>query len=140
MIFPGIGTAVGGFLGGIAGAIGGGWLGSKLGGKAAEKTYDVVTGTKPEEEAPEVQTEGEYSTEDPSYASLQLQTEAAETQNEILNTLKQIEWNLKPEVQQSLDERYLNNAQRMFDVPPQAPQYDLGVGGLVQQSTNPLGY
>lgn len=139
MIFPGIGTAVGGFLGGIAGAIGGGWLGSKLGGKAAEKTYDVVTGTKPEEEAPEVQTEGEYSTEDPAYASLQLQSEAAETQNEILNTLRQIEWNLKPEVQQSLDEKYLNNAQRMFDVPPEVTQQNLTINGGISSASNPLG-
>lgn len=140
MIFPGIGTAVGGLLGGIAGAIGGGWLGSKIGGKAGEKTYDLVTGTKPEE--PEVQTEGQYETEDPStYQSLQLQNESLNMQNEILNTLRQIEWNLSPETQKSLDQSYLDNAQRVFDRPPEVPQYNVGLNGTQTNSniSNPLG-
>lgn len=84
--------------------------------------------------------EGTYETEEPSYNNLQLQQEQSDKQNEIVNLLRQIEWNLKPEVQQSLDQKYLDTAQRMFEQPPTAPNYDFGInGGMMNHMSNPLG-
>ena len=64
--------------------------------------------------------EGSYETEAPDYRELEYQQEQAGVQNEILNTLRQIEVNLDPTVQQKLDNNYLEMAKRMFD---QAPTY-----------------
>lgn len=95
---------------------------------------------KQEQEATEMATEGSYDTEEPSYNNFQLQQEQFDRQNEIVNLLRQIEYNLKPEVQQSLDQKYLDTAQRMFEQPPTAPNYDLGInGGMTTPTYNPLG-
>ena len=64
--------------------------------------------------------EGSYETEAPDYREIEYQQEQAGVQNEILNTLRQIEVNLDPTVQQKLDNNYLETAKRMFD---QAPTY-----------------
>jgi len=134
MIFPGVGTLIGGALGGLIGTFAGSHVGSKLGAKIGEKTYDLATDTKPE-----VQSEGQYTTENTNgYESLQLQSESLNMQNEILNSLRQIEYNLNPNVQKSLDQSYLNNAQRMFDRPPEYDEYYQDYVGINPNMTSLL--
>jgi len=111
-VIPVVGTAIGGLIGGILGSFGGSWLGSKGGEALGKAGYDLATG--------QTKTEGQYTTENTkNYESLQLQNNAVSTQNEILNTLRQIEYNLNPTTQKELDKSYLDNAQRMFDTPPE---------------------
>lgn len=65
-------------------------------------------------------TEGQMTTESPNYSSLLLQNESNSMQKEILDTLRQIEFNLNPEIQKDLDESYIENIKRSFDKTPEA--------------------
>lgn len=141
MIFPGVGTAIGALIGGIGGAIGGGWLGSKLGGKAAESGYTAITGDDGTKTSMNLaSSEGDYSTDNAMNASLSLQAENLNTQSEILNTLKQIEYNLSPETQMELDKGYLTSAQDMFKDGAPTVQYDTPMlNSLMTNFDNPMG-
>lgn len=113
-VVPVIGTAIGGLIGGILGAVGGGWLGSKGGEALGEYGYDLATGN-----TNRAASEGSLTTETPSYSSMAAQNEQLEMQREMLNSLKQIELNLNPEIQRDLDNAYIDNIKREFDRPPE---------------------
>lgn len=113
-VVPVIGTAIGGLIGGILGAVGGGWLGSKGGEALGEYGYDLATGN-----TNRAASEGSLITETPSYSSMAAQNEQLEMQREMLNSLKQIELNLNPEIQKDLDNAYIDNIKREFDRPPE---------------------
>lgn len=100
---------------------------------------DIKKDMDAEKQQKQIETQGSYDTEVPENNDYTYMQESADKQNAILDILSQIEYNLRPEVQQHLDERYLSNAQRMFDRPPEAPQYDLGLNGMVPSMNNPLG-
>ena len=114
-VVPGIGTAIGGLIGGILGAVGGGFLGSKAGEKVGEYGYDLLSGN-PNNTAV---TEGQMVTETPSYSSLLLQNESVDMQKQILGTLRNIEFNLNPQIQKDLDDAYIENIKRSFDKAPE---------------------
>ena len=113
-VVPVIGTAIGGLIGGILGAVGGGWLGSKGGEALGEYGYDLATGT-----SPKVASEGNLITESPLYSAMVTQNEQLEMQKEMLNSLKQIEYNLNPSIQKDLDDAYIDNIKREFNRPPE---------------------
>lgn len=93
----------------------------------------------PQNHAPEVTSEGSYDTEEPSNSSYQMQSELLDKQDEILNALNQIEYNISPEVQKSVDMSYLNNAQRMFDRPPEGMDYGEDYSPISNPMSNPFG-
>lgn len=107
---------VGALVGGVAGALGLGALGSKVGQAIGENGYDLLSG----QEQNQMVTEGQMTTESPNYSSLLLQNESNSMQKEILDTLRQIEFNLNPEIQKDLDESYIENIKRSFDKTPEA--------------------
>ena len=113
-VVPVIGTAIGGLVGGILGAVGGGWLGSKGGKALGEYGYDLATGT-----SPKVASEGNLITESPLYSAMITQNEQLEMQREMLNSLKQIEYNLNPAIQKDLDNAYIDSIKREFNRPPE---------------------
>lgn len=113
-VVPVIGTAIGGLVGGILGAIGGGWLGSKGGEALGEYGYDLATGRTNKAES-----EGSLVTEAPTYTAMAAQNEQLDMQREMLNTLRQIELNLNPDIQKDLDNAYIDNIKREFDRPPE---------------------
>ncbi len=114
-VVPVVGTAIGGLIGGILGALGGGYLGSKGGEKLGEYGYDLFSGTSPNQ----MVSEGALTTESPSYSSLSLQSEQLDMQREMLDSLRQIELNLNPEIQRDLDNSYIDNIRREFDRAPE---------------------
>lgn len=64
--------------------------------------------------------EGDYTTENTNkYESFQIQNQTLNIQNQILESLEQIELNLNPTTQKELDKSYLDNAQKMFQVAPE---------------------
>lgn len=108
-IVPGIGTAIGAVLGGTVGAIGGSKLGRWISGKA----YDTID---PEEKNIATST-GDYSTAMSTPYGDSQETMLSQ-QNAILDTLKQIEINLRPETQRAVDNSYLNDIELRFASAP----------------------
>lgn len=108
-IIPGIGTGIGAVLGGAIGALGG----SKLGRWVSGKAYDAVD---PEEKNIAIST-GDYSTAMSTPYDGSQETMLSQ-QNAILDTLRQIEINLRPETQMAVDNNYLNDIQLRFASAP----------------------
>lgn len=112
-MFGPVGTLVGTVAGGLIGAALGGFAGSKIGRWASGKAYDAID---PAEDNVAVSTGG-YQTTLPSSSDVSQSTMISQ-QNAILNTLKQIETNLRPETQRAVDNSYLNDIELRFASAP----------------------